>query len=130
MRFAFIGGSAAVVFALVTIAMIRFFRMDPSSASMVGYCASVPTGFIGHRHVSFRSRDAWAPQALRFALVQAFNFSLTVLSMHTAVARTGGNYYVGIVAASIMVPTVNFILSFAWVFRERQGSADWNAGRG
>ncbi len=120
LRFAGVGAINALVFLAGTWFGIRALGWSPVLASLLGYALSAPVGFIGHRRVSFRSQGHPAREALRFAVVQAFNIGLTLMTMAGAVDRLGLQWLWGGMGVVVLVPIANFALSRLWVFR-RQG---------
>lgn len=123
LRFAVIGVANGLIYAAVTSALVLGLDVQPVLASILGYCASVPMGFLGHRHFSFRSQGRWTAEAVRFVFTQALNIAVTALSMQAATVWLGGAYYWGMVAAVILVPIANFLVLNLWVFRDQRGRA-------
>lgn len=119
-RFACVGAMNGAIFALTTAAMVHWAGMTPTPASIVGYCLSVPAGFVGHRNFAFRSCGNRLLQALRFGLVQMANIGITGEAMATLVERFHLHYFWGIAAAIVLVPFANFLLAHLWIFREQQ----------
>lgn len=120
LRFGMIGVLNGLVYAAVTSALVMFLGVAPVPASVLGYCASVPAGFIGHRRFSFRSDGHWTAEAVRFAFTQALNMAVTALSMQAATQWLGGAYYWGMLAAVVLVPIANFAVLNLWVFRDQR----------
>ena len=120
MRFGMIGVLSGTIYAVVTTLLVRGCDMAPVPASALGYCASVPASFLGHRSFSFRSGGRWTAEALRFICGQALNIAVTMGAMQAAV-RWAGAWWLGMVAAVILVPIANFVFMNLWVFRDQQG---------
>lgn len=118
-RFTMIGLLSGVTFALTTAALVAGWGVDPVAASVVGYCVSVPTNFVGHRQFSFRSRGRWTAEAIRFLLVQLFNIALTIGTMRCVVQYFHAGYEWGMLATVIVVPVANFVFANLWVFRKQ-----------
>ena len=116
-RFGLVGVANGLVYAGVTALLVRQFAADPTLASVIGYCASVPLGFVGHRRFSFRSDGHWSAEAIRFCVIQATNIAITAGAMHGATGWLGISYLWGIVAAVVLVPLANFACLNLWVFR-------------
>jgi len=123
LRFVLIGLLNGTIYAGVTATLVSGFGIAPVAASIVGYCVSVPAGFVGHRHVSFRSSGRWIAEAMRFVVAQAFNIAVTAGSMHAAVNWFGALYYWGMVFTVILVPIANFLVMNFWVFRNQTEKA-------
>jgi putative flippase GtrA len=118
-RFACIGLLGGSIYALVTIALVSGLGIAPVPASLGGYVASVPLGFIGHRQFSFRSNGRWTAEVTRFVVSQALNMSVTAGAMYAATRYFAADYGWGMVAAVILVPIANFALLNLWVFRDQ-----------
>lgn len=119
-RFACVGGMNGAVFALTTAALVNWAGVSPMLASVIGYCVSVPAGFVGHRNFAFRSNGERWWQALRFGLVQLANVAITWGAMAASVERFHAHYAWGIAGAIVLVPFANFLLAHFWIFREQQ----------
>ncbi|MEO6091836.1 MAG: GtrA family protein [Novosphingobium sp.] len=120
-RFACVGVASGAIYAAVTALLVRGIAVPPVPASILGYCASVPLSFLGHRGFSFRSNGHWTHEALRFVVAQALNMAVTAGSMQAAVVGLGLSYVWGMVAAVVFVPGANFLLMNLWVFRDQGG---------
>lgn len=118
-RFALVGVANGLVYAGVTACLVRVLGVAPTPASVAGYCASVPLGFVGHRRFSFRSHGDWVNEATRFVVIQAMNIAITASTMHGVTAWLGISYIWGIVGAVVLVPLANFACLHLWVFRRR-----------
>jgi putative flippase GtrA len=118
-RFACIGLLGGTIYALVTMALVSGFSVAPIPASLGGYIASVPLGFIGHRQFSFRSNGRWTAEVVRFTVSQALNMMVTAAAMYAATRYFRASYAWGMVAAVILVPIANFALLNLWVFRDQ-----------
>ena len=117
-RFACVGVLSGAIYALVTVAFVTGLGTAPIPASLAGYCASVPTSFLGHRRFSFRSNGRWTAEAVRFVCAQAINLAVTAGSMHLATRGLGLAYGWGMAAAVIFVPIANFLFMNLWVFAD------------
>lgn len=116
--------ASGCVYAGVTALLVGLFHVAPVPASIGGYCASVPLGFVGHRRFSFRSQGGWRAEAARFVVTQAANIAVTALAMHAAVAWLGGSYLWGMAFAVVLVPLSNFTCLNLWVFRDQARSTE------
>jgi putative flippase GtrA len=116
-RFGLVGVASGLVYAAVTVLLVRVFGAAPLAASVAGYCASVPLGFVGHRRFSFRSHGHWTVEAVRFVTTQAINVTVTAAIMHGVTAWLGVSYVWGMAGAVVLVPIGNFACLSLWVFR-------------
>lgn len=120
-RFAGVGVLSGLIYIAVTTVCIVGFGLPAVTASIVGYCLSVPASFLGHRQFSFRARGRWTLEAIRFVMTQALNIAVTALAMHAAVHWLGLSYWWGMAGAVTLVPLANFAAMNLWVFREQEG---------
>jgi len=118
-RFATVGVLSGTIYAIVTALLVSKAGIAPVPASVLGYIASVPASFLGHRRFSFRSNGHWTMEAVRFVCAQALNIAVTAGSMHAAVTMLGSRYWAGMVLAVILVPIANFVFMNVWVFRDQ-----------
>lgn len=128
-RFGVVGVSSGLIYAAVTALFVSILGVDPVPASVVGYCASAPMSFLGHRRFSFRSNGRWTGEAARFVFAQALNIAVTIASMHAATVWFGAAYWWGMIAAVVLVPIANFVFMNLWVFRDQAGTAHSDAGQ-
>jgi putative flippase GtrA len=122
-RFGAVGVLSGLIYALVTALLVSYAFVQPVAASVVGYCASVPMSFLGHRRFSFRSNGHWTMEAVRFVFTQVINILVTATAMAAATRWLGAPYWWGMIAAVILVPIANFAAMNLWVFREQAGRA-------
>ncbi len=116
-RFALVGGTSGLLFAIVTGVLVNMLEVDPKIASIGGYLSSMPVNFLGNRNFSFRSERALAGDVVRFVVLHCANMALTASAMATAFDYFGLHYLVGVLAAIILVPIANFLAMSLWVFR-------------
>ncbi len=116
-RFGIIGATSGLVFAAVTALFVGPLGIDSKLASVAGYIASMPLNFIGNRRFSFRSKNSLAGDLTRFALLHTGNILLTTFAMAAVVDVLRLHYALGILAAIVLVPCVNFAVMNWWVFR-------------
>lgn len=116
-RFGAVGVGNGLVYAGVVAALVHGAGIAPTPASVAGYCASVPLGFVGHRRLSFRSNGRWTAEALRFVLIQAINLAITIVAMHGATAWLRLAWGWGAAATVVLIPIANFLCLNFWVFR-------------
>jgi len=118
-RFAGIGVLSSAIYAVVTAFLVSVLDVAPVIASMLGYCAALPSSFVGHREVSFRSRGRPTIEAGRFFFLQLMNFAVATGSMYLATSGFGIPYGWGIFAAVMLVPVASFVFMNLWVFQQQ-----------
>jgi len=118
-RFALIGALSGGVFSVVTVLLTSGAGFDPKLSAAVGYAVSIPLNFIGNRAFSFRSGNKWLGDLLRYATLHLSNVLLTTFAMGAVVDTLHLHYAVGIVAAVVLIPAINFSVMNLWVFSSR-----------
>ena len=119
-RFAGVGVMSGLIYAIVTALLVSGIAVNPTLASIGGYCAAIPLNFVGHRQFSFRSRGRLSFDMLRFVVAQAINIAVTAGAMYAVTAWFGAAYWWGMIAAVILVPVANFAFMNLWVFRNQK----------
>ena len=122
MRFGVVGVLNGLLFTLITALLVEHAGVEPTRAGVIAYGVSALAGFLGHRHISFRSSGNRWKQASRFLVIQLTNVMLTSFALYSAVWRLHISFYCGVVAALILAPLMNFIVAHFWVFRESNGA--------
>lgn len=77
-RFAFVGGSFALGYAVLTAALIRFAQAPPLITSIIVYLICIPLAFLAQKRFAFRASDTGRAAIFGYAATQVA--SLTVVS--------------------------------------------------
>ena len=120
-RFGFIGALSSLLFAVVTVALTSWIRIDPKLASIAGYLTSMPLNFAANRRFAFKSENALPDDLVRFVLLHICGILITVFATSAAVDMFRLHYAFAIVTAIVVVPCVNFVAMNWWVFRRAIG---------
>ena len=120
MRFAGVGAVTAVLYALVTTAAITQLRLDDRVAAAVGYAVLLPLNFLAHRRLTFQSTSLFSADMVRYAIMQAIIFTMTVGTMGFMVNVLGLHFGFGIVLAIVLAPILTYFGLDRFVF-PRQG---------
>lgn len=118
-RFTFVGVMSGLIYGAITAFCHAVLAIPAVPASLVGYCASVPMSFLGHRQLTFRANGHWTMEACRFVCSQIVNLTVTAGAMHAAVSTFDLPYYWGMAGTVIFVPIANFAFMNLWVFRDQ-----------
>jgi putative flippase GtrA len=86
-------------------------------AAAVAYVVSMLPNFLGNRQFSFKSEGRLLRELLRYLLLHGVNLLFTIGLMDAAVDILRVHFMFGAVAATILVPLVNFVAMDLWVFR-------------
>jgi putative flippase GtrA len=115
LRFAAIGGGAAVIYFFLAISFDRLFDMATVSASFLAFVFSAVFSFVGHRCFTFASSHNPKKQIFRFTISTIIGLFLsTVIPILLQNQPPIASY----VAVLITVPVVSFILLKFFVFSE------------
>jgi putative flippase GtrA len=85
-------------------------------ASALAFALGVANSYIWNRRWTFRSRGRWAPEALRFAVVQCVGLGVDVGLLYGLVDGVGVHH---LIAQALVFPAasaVTFVLSRQWAF--------------
>ncbi len=127
-RFGFVGLSNGVIYAVMVVLLVSTTTLTPRLAGAVAYLAVVPWAFLAHRRFVFQSSGSPLAEFGRFIAAQLTNGALSVATM-SLVANTLGLWYgLGILAAVILVPLVNFLVLDRWVFYYQKSSDETRRG--
>ena len=94
-------------------------RLDPVTASALGWTLGAVVNYSLNYHLTFRSGLSHRQAAPRFAVVAATGLVLNTLLMAVEVGPLGLHYLVAQAFATGTILCCNFILSRTWAFRER-----------
>ena len=117
-RYAGVGGIVAILYMLLTTVFIKFAETRPLYASVGAFLLTVPVAYLGHKHLSFRSRGSHQREFARFVATMISAFIISTAVMLCLVERSGWHYGIGLLITSMLVPLANFIVLFFWVFRD------------
>ncbi len=101
--------SATAVDFAVMILLVEIFAVKPAVATLAGALCGAVTNFSVGRVWVYRSTDARAPQAARYAVVSAMGAGWNALGEHVALAWLGAHY-----AAIRLV--ISFAVSLFWSY--------------
>ena len=116
-RFGVVGVMSGLVFLVCTVFLAGFLSLEPKIASAVGYIVSMLPNFLGNRQFSFKSKGRLLDELPRYLVLHGCNFLFTIGLMGAAVDILRLHFGFGAVAATILVPLVNFVAMNQWVFR-------------
>ena len=123
MRFAGVGAVTSIVYAIVTTFAIKGLGFDDRVAAAIGYAAALPLNFLAHRQLTFKSTSLFSADMLRYAVMQAVNFSLAVGVMALTVNVMGFHFGVGIVLAIGLAPVLTYFALDRFVFPSQRHDA-------
>jgi putative flippase GtrA len=94
-------------------------RLPLAAAVSIGYLSAAGLNFVLNRTANFRSHAPVGRQAVRYGLVMAGDYLLTV-GVSTGLAGLGLSFAPARLAASFVVAVFTYSASRWWVFRDRR----------
>ena len=117
-------GAATTLFYFVTAALLSMaFPVSATTGSLAAYAVSAALSYCGHKHLSFTSAGTHAIEAPRFVATTATGLLLAYL-LPLAAERIGWPRLAAYAAVYIVVPAINFVLLWSWVFPSQAQSTD------
>ena len=116
-RFGVVGVMSGLVFLVCTALLAGFLSLEPKIASGLGYIISMLPNFLGNRQFSFKSKGKLLDELPRYLVLHGCNFLFTIGLMGSSVNILHLHFEFGAIAATILVPLVNFAAMNQWVFR-------------
>ncbi len=118
LRYGVVGLTVSVAYSLAVVLVVGWLPShNPILASALAFIAMLPIAYLAHRYVSFFDavRDTFQP--LRFAVTTSSTFLIAVGGMYWVTQVLGRSYLFGIALNWALIPAVNFLIFFFWVFR-------------
>ncbi len=108
-RFGLVGGIAALVYALVFLAMVKFLATGSIVSSTVAYGIAIPVSFVGQKYFTFKSQGAARREFAGYLLLQAANLVVSVALTYAVIDVLGLGYYVSISGVVFFVALSSYI---------------------
>jgi len=116
--FLIVGGLTALLNFSVFMVLWKWFRLNDTVAVSVAYVVSILFHFTLNRAWTFQStQGARKPQIVRYAVMAAVNYGLTVGVVNLATRMLGWTPPVGLCAATGATAICGYAMSRLWVFR-------------
>ncbi len=117
-RFLYVGGAAAGVYFAVVHALAVRAELPGTLSVSVGYTCSVAFHFLANRRYTFGYTGQWsAAQVLRYTVVAAVNYGLTMMVVTLLTRSTAIGLYLAVACAILTTTGFGFVASRRWVFR-------------
>ena len=117
LRFLAVGAVATALQYAILVALVRYARWDPVSASTLGFATSMWLSYLLNRRFTFASDRPHVQALPRFVVTALCGLGLTALGMYLLVSRMQVNYLVAQVSVTAAVTAWNFVLNRWWSFR-------------
>ncbi len=117
-RFALVGGTASVIYAMVTWLLVNSFSMTPTSASIISYMFAIPVSFLGQKYFTFRADGNVKIEFGLFTIGHVVGLVLSTVIM--AVTQLYAvDIKLGILCVMIAVPIASYLFVNFLVFPMR-----------
>ncbi len=116
--FLVVGGLSALLNFSVFMALWKWFHLSDNLAVSVAYVVAILFHFAMNRMWTFQStQGARIPQIVRYAVMAAVNYAITVAVVNLATRVLGWTPPVGLCAAIGATALSGYAMSRRWVFR-------------
>lgn len=113
------GGITAVIYFGLLAIFLDIMSLDYRMGVSVAYITAVAFHFFANRRLTFSSRNERPfRQVVRYLLMVAFNYLLTVMLVTVSVEKLGLSPYMGAAVAIVVTTGLGFFISKVWVFRK------------
>lgn len=118
LKYLMVGALSALVYFLVFALSFYLMAGHEVMAVTLGYFMAVCVHFIGNRRYAFQHHAGaqLAPVIMKYAVMLAFNYGISLLVMDVAVVRLGCSPYVGVILSIGSTIFTGYILAYYWVF--------------
>jgi putative flippase GtrA len=118
--FLIVGGCAAGVHYLVTLAVDAATGMDPAWSNLIGFLCAFPVSYLGHRRFSFAGTQASHRQALpRLLAVSCTAFLGNQLMLAALLRYTPLPLWIALAIVLVCVAVSTWVLGRYWAFAHR-----------
>jgi putative flippase GtrA len=116
--FTFVGAVAGVVHYSVAVGTEAGFSLAPAIANTIGFLFAFPVSYMGHRHLSFATRDTLHRQSLpRFLLVASSGFISNQVLLAGALNLLHLPFWLALGLVMVIVAALTFSSSHFWAFK-------------
>jgi putative flippase GtrA len=117
LRFGLVGGSSAVVYAAVLLALVHFLGTGSMVSSALAYVAAIPVSFFGQKYFTFQSQGNVKRELPAYLLLQGVNLIASVFVTYTVVDLVGMSHYLGILAVVSVITLISYAAMALAIFR-------------
>ena len=121
LKFGLIGATTATIYFLVMWIARSLFDLNYIVAVSIAYFFSSVFHFLANRHFTFGAvEDRHEHQLIRYLIMWAFNYMITIAIVRACVERFQFSPYVGVCVAVVFTMLIGYVLSRYWVFKIRR----------
>ena len=121
--FCVIGVSLALIYFVMAYAGSSGLGIAPAIASACAYMLMIPLAYFAHRIITFRSSAVHRVAFPRFVVTSCLGVALSWVIPYTASQLFGAPHWLAFLAVCVIVPTLSFLTTRAWVFVETHGAS-------
>ena len=118
LRYGIVGLAVSIAYSVAVVLAVHLTH-SPTWASGIAFAWVLPIAYLAQRSIAFFDAAPDPFQPLRFAVSTASTFLIAVGGMYWVTEVLGRSYLLGIALNWALIPAVNFLIFFFWVFRVR-----------
>jgi len=115
-RFVFVGGATSVGYVILVAVLVDGFWLRPDLSAAISYVVMLPVNFLGHKHVTYRSKRPPFREAAAFLGMHAVTAAICAFVMWLVTGPFGAIYWIGSAAIVVIAPLANLLMMEFWVF--------------
>lgn len=116
-RFVLVGLAATLCYAVLAWTSTTRLGLPPPVASLASYAAAAVLSYLGHRHLTFRSRRPHGEAVPRFAGISVAGYGVAFLAPWLLTDRIGAHPGIAIAVTCAVVPVLTYVGLGRLVFR-------------
>ena len=117
--FCVVGGSTSLCYAIFVEVLIDVFLVSQAIAASIAYLLMLPISFLGHKLLTFRSKERTLSQSFRFFTMHGITALVCAFIMWIMTVQVGTTHWFGSAAIIIIAPAINYIMMEVWVFAKQ-----------
>jgi putative flippase GtrA len=114
--FVLVGVSLALIYFVVAYAGSSRIGLQPAIASFYAYLLMIPLAYFAHRVITFRSSAVHSVAFPRFVVTSCIGVALSWVIPYLASQLFAAPHWLAFLAVCVIVPTLSFVTTRAWVF--------------
>ena len=122
--FGVVGVSLALIYFVAASAGSAGLGLEPAIASGCSYLLMIPLAYFAHRIITFRSSAVHKVAFPRFVVTSCMGVALSWVIPYLASRLFAAPHWLSFLAVCVIVPTLSFVTTRAWVFVEARRTSD------
>lgn len=120
-RFALVGGSATLLYLLVSIGLAgERTGMSPSAAHVLALLAATAFSYVGHHRFTFRLTSGHERHLRRFLICSGILLALTTVLNLALTGLLRVDHHIAALSVALSYPPVSYLINALWSFRVRE----------